>query len=25
VHISAFMTKPIAPDELLSQVKRLLS
>ena len=25
VHIDAFMTKPIAPDELLSQVKRLLS
>jgi CheY-like chemotaxis protein len=25
VHINAFMTKPIAPDELLSQVKRLLS
>jgi CheY-like chemotaxis protein len=25
VHINAFMTKPIAPDELVSQVKRLLS
>ena len=25
VHIDAFMTKPIAPDQLLSQVRRLLS
>jgi CheY-like chemotaxis protein len=25
VHISAFMTKPVAPDQLLSQVKRLLA
>jgi CheY-like chemotaxis protein len=25
VHIDAFMTKPIAPDELLSQVRRLIS
>lgn len=24
VHIDAFMTKPIAPDQLLSQVRRLL-
>ena len=24
VHISAFMTKPVAPDQLLGQVKRLL-
>ncbi|HUT19754.1 MAG TPA: response regulator [Anaerolineae bacterium] len=25
VHIDAFMTKPIAPDQLLSQVRRLIS
>ena len=25
VHISAFMTKPVQPDQLLSQVKRLLA
>jgi CheY-like chemotaxis protein len=25
VHISAFMTKPVQPDQLLGQVKRLLA
>jgi CheY-like chemotaxis protein len=25
VHINSFMTKPVQPDQLLNQVKRLLS